>query len=529
MRVKSLRVKHFMVHSDAFFEFSTTGVVLITGDNGSGKSSLIEGVCFALWNKSLRGTKPWVEGKRGSVELVTDKVRVKRTEKKLEWNLVGQEPAKWESQTHSQKALEKVVGTFDVWQRTSIFSGQDSTNFTTATDSQRKKLLETILGLEKLEKAHVLARSAFKDAKSKLAEVQAQCEKCEYQLDAKKQQLELLKDFVDSAPKAPKKTLIESAKATTQAILEELQDIDAKERAISNSVYALKSGFKKKVSDSSLLLEGKCPTCDTEFDPSKVSEVKSSLHTEREKVRAEVGVKEAERASVLQERESKAKQHGKALEELNSLLAAQNAYTASRSKAEKHIQDKEQCAKNVIQLSSMLEKLKIDLENTQKEVDKLGCVDLLLGTKGVRSYILSKTLSGIEELGNSYLSRVFSGREVRLSLSPYKEKKTGGVSESISLEVHGAGGGYGYHGTSGGERRRIDIALLLALAEIASNMEGSIGFMALDEVFDTLDQEGISSLVEIIQEISQEKSLWLISHSSFLKKTLKPAQHIHLV
>jgi len=52
---------------------------------------------------------------------------------------------------------------------------------------------------------------------------------------------------------------------------------------------------------------------------------------------------------------------------------------------------------------------------------------------------------------------------------------------ALTLEVKGAGGDHGYKGASGGERRRIDIALLLALADMASGANGLVETFHIEE------------------------------------------------
>lgn len=54
MQIKSLKLTNFFSHKDTFFEFSKDASVSIVGKNGSGKSSIIEGVYYALTGKLFR-------------------------------------------------------------------------------------------------------------------------------------------------------------------------------------------------------------------------------------------------------------------------------------------------------------------------------------------------------------------------------------------------------------------------------------------------------------------------------------------
>jgi len=113
---------------------------------------------------------------------------------------------------------------------------------------------------------------------------------------------------------------------------------------------------------------------------------------------------------------------------------------------------------------------------------------------------------------------------VSLQLSPYTERKSGVVSDSISIKVSGVGGGRGYKAASGGERRRIDAALLLALAEVSSAAAGQApGTLWMDEVFDALDEEGVDAVSDVLAELAEERAVVLITHSSVLASRVPAA------
>jgi len=163
------------------------------------------------------------------------------------------------------------------------------------------------------------------------------------------------------------------------------------------------------------------------------------------------------------------------------------------------------------------------------EVHTLEAVEQVLGVRGVRAHVLGEALRGIEAVANYWLAKV-AGEGLELTLDPYSEKASGGVSDAIALKVAGAGGGFGYKAASGGERRRIDIALLLALAEVsqaASGRDGQ-GTLFFDEVFDALDGEGAGAVCAALAELAQTRCVVVISHSSTLVETLQPTLRLHV-
>ena len=55
MRVGSIELRGVTVHRDTRLQLPERGVVLLLGDNGQGKTSVIEAVPLTFWGKSLRG------------------------------------------------------------------------------------------------------------------------------------------------------------------------------------------------------------------------------------------------------------------------------------------------------------------------------------------------------------------------------------------------------------------------------------------------------------------------------------------
>jgi DNA repair exonuclease SbcCD ATPase subunit len=145
----------------------------------------------------------------------------------------------------------------------------------------------------------------------------------------------------------------------------------------------------------------------------------------------------------------------------------------------------------------------------------------VLSVGGVRSHLLIAALTGLESVANRWLEQIV-GSGLSLRLAPYAEKADGGVKDAIAIEIEGAGNGYGYKATSGGERRRIDVALLLAMMEVAGTLYGGDdGTLFFDEVFDALDEDGVEGVCSALESLSEERCVMVITHNKVLESRLK--------
>jgi DNA repair exonuclease SbcCD ATPase subunit len=157
-------------------------------------------------------------------------------------------------------------------------------------------------------------------------------------------------------------------------------------------------------------------------------------------------------------------------------------------------------------------------------------VERVFSMTGVRAQLLSGALQGIESIADAWLARLApQARPMHLRLKSYTEKASGAVSDAISLDVEGAGGGHGYRGASGGERQRINVALCLALGEVASAAYGiAPGTLFLDEVFDALDADGVAAVRDALEDMARDRAVLVITHAPALVESLAAAEVWHV-
>lgn len=134
-----------------------------------------------------------------------------------------------------------------------------------------------------------------------------------------------------------------------------------------------------------------------------------------------------------------------------------------------------------------------------------------LRLKEFKMSLAVEQLKIIQNFANRSLQQQRS--ELRLAIEGFKTDSKGKVKSEITVYVINGEGEYkSFWSFSGGERARIEIALIIAMAEMinSTNAYGGLHFLQIDEVLEGTDPLGLSLLVESLSEF--EYPIYIISH-----------------
>lgn len=532
IEVKKLELRNVTCHECFVLALPDKGVVLVTGPNGSGKSTLVEGVSVAAYGKSLRGKPLWTDTD-GQIVLTTRDLRIDCRKNKLQFDdgeAVEPTP-KFDTVTKAREALDPLVGSWDVWRRTCAFSSRDSSHFTEAGDADRKRFLESILNLDMLDMASVLVRQDVRRYEEKASKAEQRAELLEQKVEIlskalKEEQEELAKtpapktSSVSIAPLQKEKKRLEAEIKETEAPLEELQEELAKTTARSELAKAT------AVRVSQL---GICPTCKQTIHASHkdalVREAEDFDHDTQAFVK-DLRDQKSELGTKLKGLRLKLDKTAQKLAEASIENMRAQEQEATRKRIEERVAERRA---EIEALLDEQDEVSAEVHELQHSLTMLGVVDKVLGTRGLRAHLLHNALTFVESTANYWLQRI-AGNDLKLHLTPYAAKSDGGVKDQIGLEIEGAGGGNGYKGASGGERRRVDIALMLALSEVARVSAGvAPGTLFFDECFDALDTDGVGAVCDVLNDLSQDRAVVVISHNEDVVRGLRNVhEHVKL-
>ncbi|GJQ09957.1 hypothetical protein GpartN1_g1748.t1 [Galdieria partita] len=166
------------------------------------------------------------------------------------------------------------------------------------------------------------------------------------------------------------------------------------------------------------------------------------------------------------------------------------------------------------QLATWREELR-RLENDQQVLQQL---DKVFGPRGIPNFVLKQVLYELQQRINYYLS-VISHGYIQVELRPFtclkskREQMVEMIDKKILIKnCHGSFSNRSYLQLSGGQRRRLGVALALAFHDIGERRCGfHCNMMVLDEIFQHLDSEGKKRVADILEKLGKE-SIFVVVH-----------------
>lgn len=509
MRVEGLKLAGVSTHTATDLELPARGLVLIEGVNGSGKTSLVHALPLALWGKTPGGRHLWARDDGEVAAKVDGRIYRRfasgRCKLRLEWEGAPTP----DTTTDGQRLIDAELGTFDDWIRTSLISAADGRGFADAADTERKQVLERACGLDELDPAYDLARARARKAAAEATAAGTRVSTAKATADARQGEWERAhadaKAAMDAVAAAAPTSSVEALRAELAIVEAALTAAQADHRTAAADAASAKALAAKASASARQALGPVCPTCGQKVAGSTAEEVKAEA-AKLEKLAA--GQREIEIAAMGEVRAAtrEVEEVRETLREAEAAAAAAAALEEARERAQKRLADADKA-----RVAAWMDHGVAQADHGAAIVaaEKAQTWADALSPKGARARLLDGIVARLAAGANRWLGAM--GARQRVEITARAEKARGGLSDAIGLKVDGRA----YADASGGERRRVDVALALALAEVAEATRGRpAGTLFLDEVLDVLDEDGVDGVSAALAESAWNRCIVVIAHSA---------------
>jgi len=169
------------------------------------------------------------------------------------------------------------------------------------------------------------------------------------------------------------------------------------------------------------------------------------------------------------------------------------------------------------QIEDLLKKLRDQVDQAvqlEQELDVNKKVAAIFSPAGVRAHILDTVTPFLNERTSEYLSALSDGN-LTATWSTLSTTAKGELREKFNIDCENATGAKSFGGLSGGEKRKVRLATMLALQDlVASRATKPIDIWIGDEIDDALDAAGLERLMGILETKARERgSVLVISHN----------------
>ncbi len=539
--VKKIRFKNFRSYGNQFTEINLikSGSTVITAPNGSGKSTILMAIEFALFGKVSNGINKndlvnTINKKDLVVEIECEtkgkEILIRRGIKPnifeifIDGKLVDQEASTRDYQTQFE---EEILG-FNIssFRQVVSISGGSYTPFLLLSAGQRRKIVEELLNLTVFSKMYIMHLASIAQTKENLQSVENEIEKLQASLASLKKGLETLSEQEEGYRKTIEEN-IEKANSKIQAINDEIRDQNVQIEKLQSQAdsYEVKIAKKTKLQEYGRDMRKKiqkitdfisffrdndtCPTCTqpiTEDFKAQVIEAKANKRTELQSSLENLN-------ALLQKTESEIEKLDEVLKKIRSLennihtntkrISDLQAYISEQQKilGKKHFSSADLTAE-IKKTSQDISELKARRLELLEEKQYNEVISAIIKDNGIKSKIIAQYVPRMNQEINKFLELLDLGISFEINEN-FEERILSRFKDELS-----------YMSFSAGERARIDIAILFTWRELAK-LKNSLNcnLLFLDEIFDAvLDDQGLESFINLLKYHLSDTNVFLISH-----------------
>jgi len=532
---KTVSVKNFLSYGnyDTKWFLDKHNSTLIVGRNGHGKSVLLDAVCFGLFGKPYRNiNKPQLVNSINQKACVVElDLVVNGVEYKIirgmkpnvfdvycQGKMLDQEAAMRDMQTYLEQQILKL--NFKTFCQVVILGSASYTPFMQLPAHQRREVVEDVLDIGIFSKMNGLLKDRIAGTKEELRIIEIKVDSAKKEAQAQKRIIELIEknktsrisEINDELTTLQEELGVVMSSLSAQQVPDYVSAKALRERhtAIVDSIDDLKATatqLKTRLTRLESLEE--CPTCIQGISHDHKTTIKTKFEEECDQI------------------DQNLNEQYPSLKEVGGLLqAAEKEQGNYETTKETLTQSKSDLTKSIKGKQDQIEKIKEDSGDVDAEKEKMKAIaaealqfisrknelseekqlqevsQVLLKDNGIKTAIIREYLPVLNKLINKYLTVFDFFVNFNLDESFNEVIKSRGRDE------------FSYASFSEGEKKRIDLAILLSFRQVAAMKNSAkVNLLIFDEVQDSsLDLDARAKFNDLLDSMAGS-NVFVISHT----------------
>ena len=541
---QKVRWKNFLSTGQNFTEidFQRSPNTLIIGNNGAGKSTILDALCFGLFGKPFRKiNKPQlVNSINNQATVVEIEFLIGKKEYKVirgikpntfeVWCnglMVDQDAKAKDYQEHLEKFILKL--NFKSFTQVVILGSASFVPFMQLNPADRRAIIEDLLDIG-------IFSSMNGVVKEKMAIIKDGYTKTKHSMDLTAERIKFQKQSIEEHKTRSEEEITKKRKEISDSVdqvftlqrdisliqkhidvlqkkIEDKLSVEKKSKKLLQLESKIENNIKKNEKDIAFYEEhNNCPTCqqyiEGDFKQQQVEERKSKVTTQRQGLE-EISTQIAQANQRIEQIHDIIKHisgHTNEIIKHNSTISAIHAFIDKLQREVDTLSTQKASLENENEKLKELREELAELLNKQEELSNekqyLEFASSLLKDTGIKTKIIKQYLPIMNKLINKYLTAM--DFFVNFNINENFE-------ETIKSRHRDE---FGYANFSEGEKMRIDLALLFTWRQIAKMKNSTnTNLLILDEVFDSsLDGVGTEEFLKLIHDMGPDTNVFVISH-----------------
>ena len=515
-------------------------LILLVGNNGSGKSSLLDSFDYTLYGKVRGKKKRWSTlsslPNRINGELLNRiKFKSQGTEVEIKRGINPNTLELYENGVLNDRAgkanidekIEKYIGMdIETFKSFISMSINDFKNFISLTTEEKQLLLDKLFNLEVINILNSILKELNKNNKIRMASLDSE-------ISTLSESIQSIQRSIDKAIEKEKENTqveidklrsdMDSKKTDYTTLKEKVDKIKSKDSELVDELekekrqyIILQTEIKSVQKDIDLYDSGKCPTCQTDFDSEHFISLRSTLVDKKQslenlKLELENNIKSIKEKQ--QKLQTIAQSANTAFNDITYFL--KNCKSQIEKLQLKQQKEDGKSSENIQEFKSTIKELESKKSTSSDNISQCKDKELyykeltkIFGEDGVKKSIISGIIKPINHFISENIKKMGMYFEVSLD-------------ETFTAEIKHLGNQIEHDTLSTGEQKKINVAILIAYLKLIRTKK-HINVLFLDEVFSSIDLEGISDILSLLKSFSNEYNInifvvhhALLNHENF--------------